>query len=112
MAATDASDFLERVASLLALAPKQAADPRATDADGSLLGPPGDELSRLRSFCEIYGGGNALLPRLADAAEETGDDRLVAMIRALAQGIDDRSLQRPAEPKPVRRFGGFVYPVV
>lgn len=112
MAATDASDFLERIASLLALAPKEAAPPRAADADGSLLGPPGGELAGLRSFCEIYGGGSALLPGLADAAKETGDDRLAAMIRAVAQGIDDRSLQRPAEPKPVRRFGGFVYPVV
>ena len=104
------SDFLDAVAALLARAPLDAPAPAA--AEGSLLAPPMTALAASsRSFDAVYGGAG-LLPRLAEEAEAAGNAALAGMLRGLAEGIADEALRPPAPPEAVRRFTGFVYPVI
>lgn len=104
------SDFLDAVARLLDMAP---ADPPApTETDGSFLAPPMPALAlSSRSFDAVCGGAG-LLDRLAEEAEAEGDTTLAELLRALAGDMASGALRPPASPDAVRRFTGFVYPVI
>lgn len=103
------SDFLQRISTLLATAP---AERPAVAEHASLLAPPMEALTETRSFSEVYGADDRLFSRLAEDADAGGDHRLAALLRDLEDGLADGSLQAPGSPEPVRRFSGFVYPVI
>ena len=110
MQPTEMSDFLDRVAALLSLAPIDKAQ-AARPADASLLDPPMASLCiATRSFAEVYGSEGRLFAKLA--AEASGKADLAEMLRQLESGLADGSLFPPPDPVPLRRLTGFVYPVI
>lgn len=110
MQPTEMSDFFEKVAELLRRAP--ADHPAPAPDKGSLLASPMRALAESRSFAEVFGSDNRLFERLAEEAEAQGDAALAGLLRSIEAGLVDASLRPPEHPAAVRRFSGFVYPVI
>lgn len=102
-------DFLDAVMTLLARAPAETA---TLSPEGSLLAAPMAALAGSpRSFDTVYGGAG-LLQRQAEAAEAADDAALAGLLRDIGNEIARGTLRPPAQAKAVRRFTGFVYPVI
>ncbi len=114
MPTTEVPDFLERVHAALALAPEGGLVARdVPPGDESLFETPMQDLAAgFRRFAEVYGASQEMLSLLAAAADDAGDAKLSALIRAFARGIGDGSLRPVSGLKPARRFTDFVYPVL
>ena len=110
MQPTEMSDFLERVAELFRRAP--ATPPGPASNNGSLLASPMPALEEIRGFAEVFGPDNRLFEQLAQEADAQGDTGLAELLLGIESGLDDESLRPPESRTPVRRFTGFVYPVI
>lgn len=116
MQPTEMSDFFERLAAVLALAPAPEGAGRgavAPPGTASLFAPPGAaQAAPLRSLGGLCAAEPGIWPALAAEAEAAGDAAMAALCRALAAGLADGSLRPPGEWRPMHRLADFVYPVI